>query len=326
MSIRIYLSADDLAEIRFAFSPTWELVMSAFKTLRDPAKHALHLPWVTEARRHLEGRDLDLFLSLASTEHYVADFLTPPPETPFPEFEEELERIVSTPEEQIRREIIGMCETSAAAMASLRHLADDPASWLPTLAEQMREYWKLAVEAHWPRIRALLEGDVMYRARQLALGGADLLFADLHPSVTYADGVVEIDKHHDEDVRPEGKGLILIPGVFDWPGVAVLFGHGYQPTLSYSPRGIANLWEASTPERTGAMDELIGGTRADILRALEVPMTTSEIAQRLHLTPAAVSQQLGLLRRAGVVEATRQGRGVYSALSDQGRRLLELLG
>lgn len=326
MSIRIHLSADDLAEIRFAFSPTWELVMSAFKTLRDPAKHALHLPWVHEARRQLAGRDLELFLALASTEHYVADFLTPPPETPFPEFEEELERIVSTPVEQVRREIRGMCEMSEAAMASLQHLADDPAAWLPTLGEQMREYWKLAVERHWPRIRALLEGDVMYRARQLALGGADQLFADLHPAVSFADGVVEIDKLYDQDVHPEGKGLLLIPGVFDWPGVAVLFGHGYQPTLSYSPRGIANLWDSAAPEQTGAMDELIGGTRADILRSLEVPMTTSEIAQRLHLTPAAVSQQLGLLRRAGVVEANRQGRGVYSALTDQGRRLLELLG
>lgn len=326
MAIRIHLTADDLAEIRFAFSPTWELVMSAFKALRDPAKHALHLPWVHEARRQLEGRDLDLFFALTSTEHYVADFLTPPPETPFPEFDEELERIVSTPVEQVRREIQGICDMSATAMASLQHLADDPASWLPTLGEQMREYWKLAVEAHWPRIRALLEGDVMYRARQLALGGADLLFADLHPSVTFADGIVEIDKLYEEDVRPEGKGLLLIPGVFDWPGVAVLFGHGYQPTLSYAPRGIANLWGSGAPEQTGAMDELIGGTRADILRTLEVPMTTSEIAQRLHLTPAAVSQQLGLLRRAGVVEATRQGRGVYSTLTDQGRSLLELLG
>jgi DNA-binding transcriptional ArsR family regulator len=74
------------------------------------------------------------------------------------------------------------------------------------------------------------------------------------------------------------------------------------------------------------MDVLIGGTRADILRILEVPMTTSEIATRLHLTPAAVSQQLGLLRRAGVVDAHRQGRGVYSMLTPHGRTLLELLG
>jgi DNA-binding transcriptional ArsR family regulator len=74
------------------------------------------------------------------------------------------------------------------------------------------------------------------------------------------------------------------------------------------------------------MDELIGGTRADLLRVLEVPMTTGELARRLHLTPAAISQQLGLLRRAGVVDARRQGREVYTELTPEGRKLLDLLG
>ena len=165
----------------------------------------------------------------------------------------------------------------------------------------------------------------MHRARQLALGGAELLFSDLHPAVSYTDGVVTIDKQYETQVHPDGRGLLMIPAVFDWPGIAILAGKGYQPTLSYSPRGIADLW-GSQPGPTGAMDELIGGTRAEILRTLEAPMTTTEIAERLHLTPAAVSQQLGLLRRAGVVQAHRQGRGVYSSLTPQGRQLLELLG
>ena len=326
MTVRIELSADDLAEIRFAFSPTWELVMSRFKTLRDPAKHALHLPWVTETRGYLEGRDLGLLFDVTSTNGYVPDFLTPPPDTPFPDIDEELERVVATPPDVVARELLEACDKDAAQPEVLRALAEDPASWLPRLGEQMREYWKVAIEPHWPRIRALLEGDVMHRARQLALSGAELLFSDLHPAVSYADGVVTIDKHHEETVRPEGRGLLMIPAVFDWPGIALLYSQPYQPTLSYSPRGIANLWEPASPTSGGAIDELIGGTRAEILRALEVPMTTTEIAERLHLTPAAVSQQLGLLRRAGVVDAHRQGRGVYSALTPQGRQLLGLLG
>ena len=55
-------------------------------------------------------------------------------------------------------------------------------------------------------------------------------------------------------------------------------------------------------------------------------MTTGELARRLHLTPAAISQQLGLLRRAGVVDARRQGREVYTELTPEGRKLLDLLG
>jgi len=327
MAIHIHLSADDLAEIRFAFSPVWELGMSIKKALADPSKHALHLPWVTPARRDLEGHDVSLLLDLIpDAAHWVPDFLTPPPETPFPEFEDELERVVSTSHDTVRTEMeLLRDELGGSLTRGAELMLEDPGRWLPVLGEQMQRYWKITLEQHWPRIRALHEGDVMYRARALALGGADALFADLHPSITWHDGVVRIDKAYEAEIRPDGGGLVLIPVVFDWPGVATLFGRGWQPTLSYSPRGIADLWEPPAP-RTGVMDDLIGGTRADILRVLDVPMTTSELAARLHLTPAAVSQQLGLLRRAGLVEAHRQGRGVYSALTPTGHKLLELLG
>ena len=324
--IRVHFTPEDLAEIRFAFSPTWELVMSAMKALKNPAKHALHLPWVQEARTAIDGRDLGILFTLTSGSHYVPDFVTPPPTTPFPELEEELELVAGTPAERVRIELDKLVDAIDGEVPErVRLMAEDPAAWLPRLVDQMREYWKLSIEEHWPRIRALLEGDVLYRARQLALGGAELLFGDLHPSVAWRDGVLEIDKPHEADVMPAGSGMILIPAVFDWPGVAVIHDEAYRFTLSYSPRGIANIWEAEPP-KSGAMDVLIGGTRADILRILEVPMTTSEIATRLHLTPAAVSQQLGLLRRAGVVDAHRQGRGVYSMLTAHGRTLLELLG
>ena len=54
-------------------------------------------------------------------------------------------------------------------------------------------------------------------------------------------------------------------------------------------------------------------------------MTTTEVASRLGVTPGAVSQQLAMLRRAGVVDAHRSGRGVYSELTPLGTSLLALL-
>ena len=98
MAVSIHLSSDDLAETRFAFSPIWELGMSLYKPMRDPSKHALHLPWVQEAKAAIEGRDLGILFAmvpppgLPPTLHpYIPDFLTPAPETPFPQFEDELE-------------------------------------------------------------------------------------------------------------------------------------------------------------------------------------------------------------------------------------------
>ncbi len=334
MTVTIRLSGEELAETRFAFSPIWELGMSLYKPLRDPSKHALHLPWVQETREAIEGHDLALLFAVIpplemppDIHAYIPDFLTPAPETPFPEFEEELETVADTPPERIRKEAEKMAESLEGHPVPdlTRRIIEDPVGLLPRLLEQMLEYWKLAIEPHWPRIRALHEADVTYRARQLALGGAELLFADLHPMVSWQDGAIVIDKNYEFDVDPQGRGLVMIPTVFDWPGIALLVDSD-RPALSYSPRGIATLWEDNPPERSGAMDELIGGTRADILRVLEIPMTTGELARRLHLTPAAVSQQLGVLRRAGVVEARRQGREVYSELTGEGRKLLDLLG
>src|SRR6186997_1204751 len=190
MAISILLSGEDLAETRFAFSPIWELGMSLYKPMRDPAKHALHLPWVQEARKAIEGHDLALLFAVVPPEGlgpnvhpYIPDFLTPPPETPFPEFEDELERVGRTDPDQVRRELehlIGSLQ-GVSVSALTMDILEDPAPFLPRLVEQMREYWKLAIEPHWPRIRQLHEADVTYRARQLALGGAELLFADLHP-------------------------------------------------------------------------------------------------------------------------------------------------
>jgi len=336
MAITIHLSSDDLAETRFAFSPIWELGMSLYKPMRDPSKHALHLPWVQEAMRVIEGRDLGVLFAVVppaglggQVHPYIPDFLTPAPESPFPQFEEELEAVSRTDPARISAELSHMIDSlgGATVPALTQEILDDPAPFVTPLVEQMREYWKLTIEQHWPRIRALHEADVTYRARQMALGGAELLFADLHPSLSWSGNALVIDKQMSDDIDPGGRGLVLIPAVFDWPGIAILMGEDLQPTLSYSPRGIAELWdEPQDVGGDGAMDDLIGGTRADILRVLSVPMTTSELAHRLHLTPAAVSQQLGVLRRAGVVDARRQGREVYSELTASGRRLLELLG
>jgi hypothetical protein len=65
----------------------------------------------------------------------------------------------------------------------------------------------------WPRMRAILEGDVVYRSLQLARGGAEALFADLEPRVRWPDGVLYVDAkpgvHEVVDVA--GRGLPLMP-------------------------------------------------------------------------------------------------------------------
>ncbi len=324
MTVRIHLTAEDLTETRFAFSPVWE-TFESFRVLQTPDTRVFHLPWLRLHRDQLLQIDLSPMTALVRPRAgYMPDFLTPPPEGPYPDFEEELERIRATPHDRVALEVRRTYH-DAELPEGARAFIDHPDASLGKLTTALRRYWKVGVRPHWPRLRTMLEGDVLFRARQLALHGAEALFAELHPSMSWADGVLSIDKPYDHDVKAEGRGLVLIPLAFACPKVSVIVDEPWQPTIAYPPRGIATLWGEDRPEGDQALAELVGETRAAILRALEIPMTTTEIAERLRITPGAVSQQLAQLRRAGVVEAHRSGRGVYSALTAVGTQLVGLL-
>jgi DNA-binding transcriptional ArsR family regulator len=325
MTIRIHLTAEDLTETRFAFSPVWE-VLQSFVGLRKPSSNVFHLPWMNRHRDEIARIDMRALLALLPAgSRYLPDFISPPPDGPYPEFEEELERVAATPREQIAKEVHMVYADREIPVEARRYL-DEPGVAVPELVQAMRSYWRVAIEPHWPKMRSLLEGDVLYRARQLALEGPQALFANLHPEARWADGVLTLDKHNwDEDVKPLGRGLLLIPLVFVCPRLTVMWDDPWQPTLAYPPRGLATLWESEAPRPDQALAELVGGSKAAILQALEIPMTTTDLAARVGVTPGAVSQQLAQLRRAGIVDAHRSGRGVYSSLTPLGTHLLELL-
>lgn len=325
--IRIHLTAEDLAETRFAFSPIWEVVQS-LAGLRKPSTNVFHLPWMNRYREDIARLDLDpLWVLMPKGSPYTPDFITPPPEGPYPEFEEELERVRATAHDQVAKEVRLAYDFAGAEMppAAVRYV-EEPDAALGDLVEALRRYWRVAIDPHWPRMRTLLEGDVLHRARTLALEGPEALFSTLHPEASWTDGVLTLDKHHwDEDVKPLGRGILLIPLVFVCPRLTVMFDEPWQPTLAYPPRGLATLWEGGREQPETALRELVGESKAAILRVLEIPMTTSEVAARLNVTPGAISQQLAQLRRAGIVEAHRSGRGVYSSLTPLGTQLVELL-
>lgn len=323
--IRLHLTPEDLSELRFAFSPMWETIQS-LRVLRDPSRNAFHLSWISRHRDAVARLDLSLLMGLLlplQAEGYVPDFLTPPPEGPYPDFDAELERVRGVDHAQLRREVEGAFG-SRAMPADVRELIDDPDVVLPHLADSLRVYWRTAIEEHWPRIRALLEGDVMHRARVMALEGPAAVFDEMPPDVTYDDGLLQIRRTWEFETHLNGKGMVLVPLAFATPRVFVVIEEPYQPTLCYPPRGIATLWESGSEGDAGALDALLGGRRASILRALEVPLTTSDLADRVGVTPAAVSQQLAMLRESGLVTAQRDGPRVYSKISERGAELLGL--
>jgi DNA-binding transcriptional ArsR family regulator len=345
--IRFHLTHLDLTRTRFAFSPLWEVVRSYY-VLQNADRAAIHIPWLREARPFLETLELSPLAALVkSKHHYVPDFLTPPPTTAFPSFEEEIATLLSSSDEIVRKEVRRVWRQDIPEIAE--PYLDSPRKALETLAELLTLYWQETLEHHWPRLRLILENDVASRARNLALGGAEALFADLNPVVHYQGerlevqggcgseyevqaknsktqkNILEIRKHPDEvlNIKPNGRGLLLVPSVFVWPKVMTIIDPPWQPTLIYTPRGAANAWltEAPTSE---ALELLLGASRAQILLSLTAPATTLELSRKLNLAAGGVSHHLSTLSEAGLITAQRQGREVYYHLTNTGEQLLEL--
>jgi hypothetical protein len=204
----------------------------------------------------------------------------------------------------------------------LEPFVDDPATAVAGLAELLRAYWDRALRDHWPRVRALLEGDVLHRARQMADGGAGRLFADLDPAVTWADGVLRIEKGIERTLDLEDRGLLLVPSVFVWPDVILVTDPQWQPTLIYPARGVGTLWEPGQPDGSDALAALLGTVRAGVLTALDRPRSTTDLARALGVSTGGVSQHLGVLRAAGLVHRHRVGRVVLYLRSPAGDGLV----
>jgi DNA-binding transcriptional ArsR family regulator len=173
----------------------------------------------------------------------------------------------------------------------------------------------------WPRLSALLDADIAYRARRLAAGGPETLFADLSTSVQWRQPHLDVQVPvHDATVTLDGKGLLLVPSAFAANRPAVIDRAPWQPTLSYPARGVATLWEQATPAPDGLV-RLLGGSRAAMLVDLAAPRSTTELARRLSISPATASHHLTAMREAGLVTGRREGRAVLYARTTLGDAL-----
>jgi DNA-binding transcriptional ArsR family regulator len=246
-------------------------------------------------------------------------------------FEDEMVRLSETPSATVIREVENLKSSGDGVGADRERLLNaylaDPTTALGRLAESLIRYHEVAISPHWPRLRVLLEGDVLKRARALAFGGPEALFDDLHPTVRYRDGLLEVEKPFQiEGVVPGGRGILLVPSAFAWPRLYAIIEEPWQPSLIYTPRGAAKLWVSSRSDVKDALVAALGFGRASVLNGLAIPRTTTELARQLGVSQGTTSEHLSRLRKAGLVEPHRSGRSVFYRLSREGEQLLGLFG
>ena len=312
------LLPEDVARIKFAFSPVWELVLSLV-ALRAPAEHSLHLPWVRATRPLIADLDLAEVFALVPVHGIVADFLTTTPTEPLPDLATELDRVRRT---EPRRVIADIAEVPNLPTELADRICKDPEAATHRIADTLQTYWDLALAEHWPRILRLLEADLLWRSRRLATGGFQALFEDLNDMITLEGNRLSAADPFDYSGELSGTGLTLVPHAMGWPSVRKMIAP-YQPMLAYPVRGVATLWETAPPPPPDALAALVGRTRASLLATLAEPASTTTLAHRMQLTPGAISQHLSILLSCGLVSRTRVTGSVLYRRTTRGDVLTE---
>ena len=321
--IRLRLGVDDLASLRFAYSPLQEAVLSLW-AWRDPAKYPLHQPWIARSSHLFGEHDRALLTSLVGSRGYIPDFLCPRPAGPEIRFADALELVRATPAATITADVL------AANLPPEDHAGrgphpevivraeEEPASLVSDVCDALQGYWDNLLSAHWQRMRQVLDSDVHHRSRQIATGGAHALFSDLDSVLRWDGDTLHIDSHHEtRDIPVAGRGLPLSPSLFTRFMITVV-DNELPPHLIYPARGRAELWDPNPGKARGHLAELIGATRATLLTNLTEPRSTSDLAATHGISTAAISQHLHVLLRNALVDRTRVGRSVLYRRTELG--------
>ena len=318
--IELLFEPGDLARIRFARSPMLELVSSV--RIADHADRArMHQPWVQSVRGSVSALRLDLLQPLLADPRYVPEFLTPPPDRMDTRFDDELARIRGTSETDVRAQL-DLFGGGAPLPEALRSLYENPERHLGQLAAEVRAYWRVAIEPIWARLAGLLDAEIGYRADQLTSGGIVRLLGNLHPELEYAEDTLRILwPTWQSRNRLDGAGVLLVPCVFAWPSLLVDTSP-QSPTLTYSPRGVGQVWAGSARSSAPSLADLLGRSRAALLAKLDLPLSTTQVARDLGLSAASVSEHLSVLRRSRLVTSRRSGRQVLYQRTALGTDLL----
>jgi DNA-binding transcriptional ArsR family regulator len=326
MSLTLDLSVSELAATRFAISPLSETI-SGLQQLGGRGRQDVNMRWVRWASDEIAARPLVLSRTwplIVNDRPSWPQFLVPAPVSAGTTIDDDLAAVRRTTARQVRASLQRVFGEDLPDRAA--ELAAHPAAGLRAVATELREAHDRLIAPHWPRIRAVLDADIAYRAKQLATGGARRLFADLHPDLRWYDGRLTLERWRGDHVTRRAAapgGLVLLPVVLG-PSYVLIKGHTTtQTTVRYPARGVGALWTAGTRPASGSAVRLLGRPRAELLEALRSPATTTDLARALNVSPSAVSQHLRVLRDSGLVAGERSGRSVLYLTTESGLALLD---
>jgi len=303
------IGPDLLARARFTVSPKAEILtaLMAMKGPEDPAGrayHAVHHVAFSEMLTRFPLRRAVLDHSFrpgrGAIPGWIANYLAAPPESPAVTIDDEIAAVAAMTPAQMRDELEETVLAPLPPELAAAPLAEAAAGLLDWV-------WTRTLATDWPRRERILRADIVARTGQLASHGWVAVLRDLGQGREWIEGGELRINRYDLPTRelPATGQLYFIPVLSQrgWVGWSQPGAHA----LYYPVTGRLAATEAA---RRGGLGPLIGANRAALLRLLDQPAGTTDLAALSRLPIGSVGNHLRVLLDAGAVTRRRSGRSV----------------
>ncbi|MEV6974939.1 helix-turn-helix domain-containing protein [Kitasatospora sp. NPDC093806] len=308
--LRIHFTPEDFARVRLAPRPAPLQELNAALTMMcRRGDDLLHGPWRRRALRALPkaaGPLADLVPA-----GLAPGFLDVPADS----LPEALETTVSAPAGFVRAELERVYRPARRPAPPWIHdLGRGDAEARRLVGRAQRSAFEALLGPVWGQVQDLHHAEFVRRAVQLAEGVGPVL-AGLLPGARLHGSVWELPGPP-RTVHLGGRGLLLLPTFhwFDGPLLSDLPDRPDRPAVVTYPAAPGLLPPhpdgPAGPTDPRTLGRVLGDTRAELLRLLADEHTTTDLARRLHLSPATVSAHTTALRAAGLISTTRAGKSV----------------
>jgi DNA-binding transcriptional ArsR family regulator len=302
-----------------------------FGELRRPHASAPFRPWRQASRGAIDARPVELARYLRPLPGTVVDLLTLVGKVD--SFDMGAEALAARKGVDLRTELAMFRPAPLPPWLAGLQEAEPQARRLLTLA--LRRTHQRLIAPHWPSIHSHLTGERARMGRLLADHGVEHLFNRLHPGIRWRPPMLEVIAgapwtSQTVDVHLRGRGLVVVPSVFCGRVPIPLFPLDGDAALLLVPAppelaDAAAMWNGGTAVGD-PLAAVLGRSRAAVLRSLDEAMTTTELAQKLHISAGGASQHASALRGAGLITSRRDRNRMVHTTTDLGTELLNRTG
>ncbi len=314
--IRIHFSAGDLARVTFPAEPEplWEATLAA-RALGDRAIPPVARRWRRQVAPLIRPSMRPLF-KLISPAGQFPDFLTP--EVSTPGLEPAVAMLMETPAADVRDVLEPYLPAEVEPF--MRGLLAGTAGSRRALGNAVREFHEQVLATSGMELERRYGADLALRSRAVLQHGVDGLLSGLHPDLSWEAPVLTsygLAPGPTFDIKLAGRGILLYPSSMTAECLVLDVPHR-RPVLVYPCADLP----ATDEIDADALAELLGRTRAAVLRSLTATASTTQLARRTGISLASASDHTRVLRNAGLITTHRTAGTAHHSLTPTAHRLL----